>query len=840
MYISLDWISDYVDLSGLSTDEIVSRLTLATAEVEDFKQINRSVRGVLIGEITKVEKIDDKRTFCHVNCGSNVFTTVCGAPNVRVGLKSAFAPAGTILAGDKKIDESDVSGKKSQGILCSAAELGMSNWHEIILECPSNLVNGTPLSNLIPENDILIEIDNKSLTHRPDLWGHYGFAREFAAIFHRPFKALPQRDLSEFDALPAYPLENDDLENCPCYGCIEFETKTPGAGRVPSPLVMQRRLHSLGLRTYNLLVDVTNYVNWEIGQPTHAFDAEKLGGIKVAPLGKAGTFVTLDGQERKLLQDDLLIWGGGAVAAKNEPSKADVEKTDSPKNETAFRPVALAGIMGGLETEITDSTTKMLLESANFKAARIRKTSGRLDLRTDASQRFEKSQPPYNVIIAVARILKLLDEAGVEWTASSRFTVAGDLKNSFRAIELPAGRLEKLSGIALSQSQVLGILHSLGFDAKYDIDQNLHVGVPPFRSEKDISIPEDIVEEVLRIFGFDNIQPILPNPPISPIFIEKTLKMGHKARKILATAHKFLEVHNYIWFNDLWLKTIQFEPGETLILRNPTAPESARIRTTLLPMLFSLVPKNRPFRDSFRLFELGRTFFPTGKKEECIERQVLAGISFQQNGSLEQCYLALKAAVEDMFKIGSVSGVTYHDGTQTKDERGVERPWLVPGSFAEIRVLENMDNQAENQAKKLVGTIGVLDKSMMSKVSPEGGQVAWFEISLDLLHGHLYPPVTFIEPPRFPLSWLDFSLLWNVEEGFEKLQHLLDKFTHPLIVRREFLVVYKGKGIDKGVASYSFRYWIGAADHTLSGDDIESFHKQFLEFIHTNGVSLRG
>ncbi len=808
MYISLDWISDYVDLAGLSVETVVSRLTLGTAEVEGIKTVQRYVNGVVIGQIVAVEKLTDKLTFCEVDCGDKKHTTVCGAPNARLGLKAAFAPAGTVLAKNFRVEETVKEGRKSQGVLCSAAELGLSDWHEILLECPENCLPGTPLIDFIPEQDTLIEIDNKSLTHRPDLWGHYGFAREFSAIFGRKLKALPQLDLSQYDKLPAYPLVNDaksveQEENCPAYGCIEFQTK----GTIPSPLFMQRRLHALGLRSYNLLVDVTNYVNWEIGQPAHAFDAEKLGGVRVAALGGSDTFVTLDGQKRNLCPEDLLIWG----------SKAD----------GGHRPVALAGIMGGLETEVTETTTKILLESANFKAARIRRTSTRLDLRSDASQRYEKSQPPSNVKVGAARILKLIEESDADLKVLSRFTVDGDLQDEIRRIELPAGRLEQLAGIELPAEKVLGILQSLEFEAAFDENQNLMVGVPPFRSKKDVSIPEDIVEEVLRVYGYDNIPPVMPTQPLAPLHVEPSMKMEHKIRKLLAAGHRFFEVHNYIWFNDNTLKTLDFEPGKTLILKNPTSPETARLRTTLMPNLLALVPKNRPFRDSFRLFEIGRRFLPSKTKNECNELPTLGGVAFQQSGNLEAFYLSVKSAVEDVFKICGLRGTRFID-TDSQPTPGRATPWETRGFWVQIR----HDDQA-------VGTLGVLAPDVMKKLCPEGGQIVWFEIELDKLPGKLFPEVTFTEPPRYPLSWQDFSLVWGVEDGFEKLQALLDEFSHPLIVRREFLVSYQGKGLEKGTASYSFRFWIGANDHTLSGEEIDGFHETFLSFVKEHDVALR-
>jgi len=459
MYISLDWISDYVDLTGLDVPTIANRLTLATAEVEDTKTIRRFVKGVLVGEIKTVCKLTEKLSFCQVDCGTKTYMTVCGAPNVRIGLKAPFAPAGTLLAGNLKVEIAEMSGKMSQGILCSAAELGMSDWHEILLECPDSIETGTPIEKLIPETDTLIEIDNKSLTHRPDLWGHYGFAREFAAIFGRELKPLPQIDLSAYDSLPAYPIKNEDYEHCPCYGCIEFQTQ----GTIPSPLSIQRRLHALGMRSYNLLVDVTNYVNWEIAQPTHAFDAEKLGGIRIAMLGgeESGVrseceFTTLDGQPRKLLPEDLLIWG----TTQSIPGDSAV----------SYRPIALAGIMGGLETEVTESTVKLLLESANFKAARIRRTANRLDLRTDASQRYEKSQPPSNVKVGIARILKLIEDSGADLKVLSRFTFDGDLQEEMRWIDMPAKRLEQLAGIELPPQRITQILESLGFEVQWQVE----------------------------------------------------------------------------------------------------------------------------------------------------------------------------------------------------------------------------------------------------------------------------------------------------------------------------------------------------------------------------------
>lgn len=806
MLISLDWISDYVDLTGLTAEAIADRLTLATAEVEGVIERQRFVQGVLVGKVIACERLDEKRTFCTVDCGGKTYTTVCGAGNVRIGLIAPFAPVGTRLTGGITLEKSIVAGKTSEGVLCSASELGMSHWHEAVFECPADTLIGQPFLEWVPEKDILIEIDNKSLTHRPDLWGHYGFAREFAAIFDRELKPLPVHDLSRYAALPAYPVAIDDPENCPCYGCIEFEAQL----LAPSPLFMQRRLHALGQRTYNMGVDVTNYVNWEIAQPTHAFDAELIGSIRIGPMRETGLFRTLDGQERKMLPDDMMIWG---------------------TVDGRLKPVAVAGIMGGLETEVSPQTKKLLLESANFKAARIRKTVTRLDLRTDASQRYEKSQPPSNVRVGIERILKLFETAGIPFKVLSRFSVDGDLHETIRPITLGPGQLPRLAGIDLPVERVLGILHALGFQAEYAPDGSLQVGVPPYRSARDISIPEDIVEEVLRVYGFDNIPAVMPLMPLQPLFVEKSIKREHKIRRLLGGGHGFFEVHNYCWMSDHWLTTLGFEPGETLVLRNPVTPWETRLRTTLIPNLLALVPKNRLHRDRFDLFEFGQVFFPNPalKDEPRDEYTRLAGVSFRPTGTPPQDhYLEIKSALED---IGRVLDRPFHFVVGAESPT----PWQSEGSWVEIRQRQVGKNRDDIR----IGGLGVLDTETARKVSPEGGRIVWFELEMDKIDGALFPTVQFVEPAKFPGSWLDFSLIWSIDLGFDRLEKLLDGFSDPLLKRREFLTAYRGKGLEKGTASYSFRFLIGAEDHTLSGEEIEAFHRKYMAFLQQNGIALR-
>lgn len=799
--ISLDWISDYVDLSELDPETIADRLTLATAEVEGFETIERSVAGVLVAEVISVESIAteaDKAegkslAVVEVDCGGKKYQTVCGAPNVRVAMKAPFAPAGTVLAEDTKIEATELRGHKSEGVLCSPAELGLSRWHEGLFECPPELEAGTQIADLIPAEDVLIEIDNKSLTHRPDLWGHYGFAREFAAIFERPLKPLPMDDLSAYNKLPEYALSVDDFENCPCYACIEFGCKAT----IPSPIVMQRRLHALGQRTFNLLVDVTNYVMLELGQPTHAFDGDRLDAIRVAPMGKEGTFTTLDGQERKMLPDDLLIWD-------------------------AKKPVALAGVMGGLNSEVEDTTKKLLLESANFKASRVRHTSVRLDLRTDAAQRFEKTQPPANTKLAIARILKLVDDAKGEPKVTSRLTVAGDLKEAYRSVELAPGSLATMAGAEIPDDEVLGILHRLEFEAEFAADGTLKVGVPPHRSEKDIAIPQDIAEEVLRVYGYGKIEPRMPEMPLKPLLPNKCLRTEHKARRLLAAGHAFAEVHTYGWTDDNWIAKLGFEPQKTLEFANRIAQQYSRLRTTLMPNLLALVDVNRTHRDAFRLFELGRVYEAT--KDGCDETTRLGGISYQQSPQppLEEHLRSVKGAIEDLGRMIGGEPFSFIPAEAN------QFPWQEPGHWVAIRCGE-----------ETVGGLGAVTGKALEAVAPDGGQVVWFEIDFDRLEGPIFPVVEYEAPPKYPGSWQDFSLVWDLDQGFAALESVLAQFSHSLMTGREFVTSYKGKGLPKGKASYSYRFWIGSPDHTLTSEEIDDFRNAFLAFLKDRDIALR-
>lgn len=686
----------------------------------------------------------------------------------------------------------------------------MGGGHIGIMDIPDSVENGCLLSTLIPRTDTIIEIDNKSLTHRPDLWGHYGIAREVAAILGRPLQPLGRADLSVYDGLPAYPLHLEDLENCPCYCCIEMAN----VAAVPAPLTMQYRLHALGQRTFNILVDLTNYIMLELGQPMHAFDAARLQAVRIAPFGKEGNFTTLDGQARLMQPDDLMIW--------NEKE-----------------PVALAGIMGGLNSEVSPDTTTLLLESANFKAARIRRTATRLGLQTDASQRFEKQQPPATTKIGIERFVLLLQEAGVSPEIRSRLTYSGDLKEEVRRLRIAKDFFDRRIGNPISSDTIVSILTSLGFEAKMEnTDQHelgaldtLQVGIPPFRSEKDIALPVDILEEVTRINGYDNLEPQLPGFSSDTVAFADSLRAEHKARRLLAQAYNFSEIHNYSWFDETWLKTMGYDPQAALRVANPSAEQNVRLRTSLIPNMLAVVKKNALHSDRFQIFELGPGYASVGKKD-CQETLFLSGASFQQDkiAPLEEHFRTVKGAIEALAAQMNVEELSFTpgvpDATDATDARS-PAPWQTPGCYVQM-----------TRGTQTVGSLGFLTGRLLTEMAAKS-QVVWFELDFNTLDGPLFPDIKYAAGSRYPGSWFDFSIVAPLELSFAELVSRLDSFSHPFFKKREFVTLYTGKGLDPGMGSYTFRYWIESKDSTLTGEQIEAFQQEYIAFLTSKGLKLR-
>ncbi len=614
MLLSMNWISDYVDFTGLDKLELINKFSLSTAEVENeifFK--GSDVSGIVCAEIKSVEDHPESRKLhlLKVDIGEEeLVDVVCGAPNVRVGMKTAFAKLGAQI-GDITIAPRKLAGYTSNGMCCSEKELGISDSNDGIMDLTDDIPLGTDLKSVYDIEDIIFEVDNKSLTNRPDLWGHYGIAREFAAIAGRELKPLALSDLSVYDNLDKVDVKIED-PTCQRYSSIKFE----GITRHVSPVNMRIRLFYCGMRALNFLADITNYIMLEMGQPMHAFDARKVEKIRVKKFDTPFTFTTLDGVERNIDENTLMICNGDT-------------------------PVAIAGIMGGLDSEIVADTSTLTLESATFDAASIRKSTVRLSHRTDSSMRYEKSLDPEMTTVAIARFVKLLTDADAEAKVVSALT--DEVAFSYPQINLTFDKafVNKYTGIEISNETIVKTLTALGFGVELENDR-FAVSVPSWRATKDVTIKADIIEEITRIYGYDNFDINTAEVPVYPVrpAVEKTDE--NRIKDMLVKRYSMHELHSYVWayYDEYKALGIEIEPNVELV--NATNPNIKTIRKSIVPTQLCQVKYNTAYASDFAVFEIGKVVCGYNEAGLCDEHKKLAITLYSKTKDMETIYFELR------------------------------------------------------------------------------------------------------------------------------------------------------------------------------------------------------
>ena len=537
MRLSINWIKSFVSIpNGISDQEIARKITMSTAEVESILRESSHFKSINVAIIKGVRKHPgaDRLNLVRIGMGGKEEKEViCGASNVREGLRVAFVPPGVTLPNGLTLVAKTIKGIRSEGMLCSEMELGLGKDTCGIMELPENVELGDNLlSALNLDEDIILEIDNKSLTHRPDLWGHYGFARECSAIWRKdlanPFELNWQKSLEKYfkgEKSPICP-QVDKKSSCLSYWALSVQGIEVGE----SPIWMQNRLKSCGMRPINSIVDISNYVMLELGIPNHIFDLNHIQGdiISVGLSEKDRKFMTLDLIERDLKATDTLIFD----------SKA---------------PLAIAGIMGGLNSGVIAGTNKILIEVANWKASCVRNTSQRLGLRTESSQRYEKTLDTHLCYQTLLRILELVLElhprarvmGKPEWAGSTkelgipRVFQPLEISCEFsKIIETSLGVINRYLGEAVEPERVFEILKYLGFTVKRK-GEKIFVGVPSYRSNKDVESEADLVEEVGRIIGYDKITPRAPMVVIQPKRLSP-LKIFHRKNSRLSCIERAL------------------------------------------------------------------------------------------------------------------------------------------------------------------------------------------------------------------------------------------------------------------------------------------------------------
>jgi phenylalanyl-tRNA synthetase beta chain len=766
---SYNWIREFVPTLHEAPGPLERLITMKTAECEGVEPVGELLSGACVARVESVEPIANSHNArAVVDAGLHGFkTVVCGAPNCRPGMLTAWAPIG------KKV----INGVESDGMLASPAELGINKDHSGIIELKAG-APGDPLPRCAP--DAVIEIDNKSITHRPDLWGHFGVAREVAAIL-----GLKLRDAVDLSLIPSAPpaigIQIEDFSLCPRYSALVFENVSIG----PSPYWLQARLTAIGLNPINNIVDMTNFVMAELAQPMHAFDADLLNGgtifIRPARFGEA--FRALNDQNYTLDASNLVI--------------AD-----------AAGPIALGGVIGGAHSAIGAKTTRVVLESANFQASSIRKTSAAIKLRTDASIRFEKAQDPANTVRGLARAVELLREI------SPGIRIVGGLADQKKEMPAPPpialrhDWLERKLGRSISPGEVRRILESLEFRFDEPQARVYSVSVPSWRSTKDVSIPDDLVEEVGRMVGYDSITPVAPLVPAAVPPANPTRKFQHEVRAVFVD-QGFTEVYNYSFLSEESVRAFGFDPAAHLRVSNPIASDQALMRASLLPGIWKNVTENAKHREAFRLFEIGLEIHKTasGLPDEISH---LVAALYERHGDGAAGLYELKRAAECL-----MPGAEARPAAARPFEHPARSGELVWRGQAAGRIFEFHPSLVES------GRAAILDLDLR--------QVE----SLSALRTK-YAPIR-----RYPSSAFDLSVVCPLREHAGNLQTAIASLSGPLLESIQFVRQYSGPPLDEGQKSVSFRVTLGSPERTLSSEEAGDIRTRIIEGMRSLGYELR-
>ena len=786
MFVSINWIKDYVDLDGLDIKKLINSFTLATAEVEDIIEKGADVQNVVVGEILSVENHpnSNKLHLLKVDAGSKVCNIVCGAPNVAVGQKVALALAGgRVCAGEIKV--ASVAGYESEGMCCSEKELGISDDHSGIMVLDPSLENGTDIKSIYPIDDIIFEVDNKSLTNRPDLWGHYGIAREFAALAGRELKPLELGDLSyDGDEKVDVTIGRKDLVYR--YSCIKMDNITKNK----SPLDMRIRLYYCGMRGINLLADVTNYIMLEIGQPTHAFAGNAIDNIVVTTPKEKMQFKTLDGVERTIDEETLMICNGDT-------------------------PVGIAGIMGGLESEIIEDTGSVVLESANFDGVSIRKSSSRLGHRTDASARYEKMLDPELTLAAVGRFVKLVKDIDSGARVASKLTDEYVRKYPEITLSFDKKYVDRYTGIDISDEQITKTLVSLGFGVEFE-SGNYTVKVPSWRATKDVTIKADIIEEITRIYGYDNFEIATTNSPLKPVPNDYARLEDAEIKDILVKKYGLHEVHSYIWCDGRKFKKLGIEVEDNVKVLNIESSENGVLRNSMLPTLLSMTQENKDFAEKFGIFEAGRVVDGTDENGMCNERKRLGVVLYDKSGNEKSLYFK---AVEI---INCIVG-TIKQKEARYNKIAPVHSWQHPKNTAEILI----DGEK-------VGVLCALHPANRSKLDKTAAAVC-FEIDLGDFSAINASAIAFREPSTQQSTYYDLSIVIPENIKYSDIAACWETLGLSELESARVIDTYEKLGI----RSITVRLVFAAMDRTLEMEEVQGWIDEILANLGKIGVTLR-
>lgn len=785
MFLSMNWISDFVDLSGLDKMDLIHRFSLSTAEVEnEIFEKGKDLSGVVVAEIKSVEPHPESKKLhlLKVDAGDGKLTdVVCGAPNVRVGMKTAFAKVGARL-GDITIAPRPLAGFDSYGMCCSEKEIGISDDNSGIMDITDDIPAGTDIKDAYAVDDIVFEVDNKSLTNRPDLWGHYGIAREFAALAGRPLKPLDTVDLHAYDALPKVDMKIED-PLCQRYSCLQVENIHTAV----SPVNMRIRLYYCGMRAINFLADLTNYLMLEMGQPMHAFDSRKVEKLRIKRFPKPFAFQTLDGVERHIDENTLMICNGDT-------------------------PVAIAGIMGGLDSEIVEDTTTLTLESATFDAVSVRKSTVRLAHRTDASMRYEKCLDPEMTVPAIARFVKLLTDTDKDARVVSSLTDEYAYHYDTVTLDFDQAYVDRYTGIQIDGDTIVHTLEALGFTVKRDGD-NFSVTVPSWRATKDVTIKADIIEEITRVYGYDNFAVHTASAPLYPVRPETEKTVEDRIKDILVKRFSLHEVHSYIWAYYDEYKALGLAVEDNVKLLNATNPNIETLRRSMIPTQLCQVRGNTAFAPSFGIFEIGRTVDGLDENGMCREHKKLAITLFSKTDSTETLYLSLR----DMLAV--LAADIKHK----------------PLSFAAAEATHDYQHPRNLNTVLCdgvaLGELGVVHPTVAKKIDKKAA-IVYAEIDVRAFSSVTDAGIHYKEPSRFPSMEVDLSF---VSETYAPIGAAVEAANCPWIQSVDVVDTYR----DESGKSITVRLVFSDDQRTLKREEVMEVADQIIASLSKQNIALK-
>lgn len=798
MYISYKWLLSYLpDLDNFEPQTIAVALTDSLAEVEGISYIRNGLKNIVSAEVKSKEPhpSNDKLSVCVVYDGREERTIICGAANVRVGQTVAVClPGGSVFNPSEeigkqsiiRIEEKKIGSVASFGMICSAKELGIADDHDSILELEPEIQVGNELVSTL--TDIVFEIENKSISHRPDCFCHKGIARELSAILKIDFVDVKH----EVSLIPTADMPLDVSVKVTESLCSRFCAITLSDVVVKdSPLWLKSRLTAVGIRSVNNIVDLTNFVMLDKGQPMHAFDYDKLSNNEVTV--------------RTAKKDEQLNALDNATYTLDESMVVITDASNKPKS--------IAGLIGGLDSEISNETKNIVLEAATWEMYNIRRTSRQLGVRTEASMRFEKGLDPNNALDSLKSALFYVQDLAGGEVASPIIDVYPKPREEHK-ISLPMPMIKRFIGIDISKDNAIEMLELLGLthleeessSGETELDTEIFE-IPTFRN--DLKIPQDLLEEIARLYGYDNIKPTLPEKDLKPSPTNKVSKLNSKIRSIL-TSTGMDEVITYSFVNEKQYKVLNLSANSCLKIKNPISPELSLLRTSLIPGLISKLDYNTSQFDEFALFEIGR-IIQKELDEEGIHKQPykVSGVYYSKDS--EEAFSKIKYYVESLLTKLNIPNISFSN-EKLQDNSGLIKA-MHPGRFCNVY-----------SGTTQIGVLGELNLAAAHRLELDGRSSLFeldhqqlLELSSDFAQYKRISEYQFVD--RDLSFWLADSI------KFDEILTVINDQKDSLIQRVELLDLFTSEK-NAGKKSYTISVRLQSYEKTLTEEEINKSIEQ--------------